>query len=188
MILAELREDISKRLQLIDYQLIDNWINDVVQFLNQMYNFQHTQTISDINIDGSEYYALPADCLRVLNIFDKNYDSYTQLPYEVYYRLDDKRGVYTILEDNLYIAGEGNNIKIRYIKKQPVLSLDDDENEMTLYYPEIVKRGVTAKGFKFLEDFQNAAIEEKEFNELIVKTLTKEKENRHRNYRRRYYS
>jgi len=187
MTLVQLREKVSNRVQFNDLPQVTEWINESVRYLNENYDFLHTQIIGEINRNGNGEYSLPADCLRVLNLFDINYESYTQVPYETYIGLEDKDGIYSVWQNTLYVSGN-DIVKIKYVKKQAELSLDTDENELTQYYPEIVEKTADIKGFMFLEDLQNASILKNETDSLIQQTLMKESQEQKRNYRRLYYS
>jgi len=161
--------------------LIKDFINSSILDFIRIFEWKYTRNSDIITLNGSGQYdlstVLSMPFYGELSLLSKSGQEYTKYNYDTYLRLTSKAYAYAIFGNNLYVEGNNNDLTFLYVTPGTPYPLadDDDENLVTLYYWDIIKKMTIIKMLNYLDDETVA----KEENDLKFKLVSlKEQERR----------
>lgn len=154
-------------------------IRDVINWRDGW--FLHAEATVDIE-DGTQTYDLPTDYKGNLKIFIQKTDKWVELngpidlvearrrftpnstgePTDWSHYGTTQFKVWPVDPDNSF------TLKLDYIRNITDLNNDSDTNTLTVQYPQLLIALMTKYGFKYLQEFQDAAEWEKEANRILM--------------------
>jgi len=161
--------------------LIKDFINESILDFLRLKEWERAKTVEDIALDGSGQYDLDT---ILTNFFGGEIALLTEggmelkkYNYDTYLQLTNKTDTYALLGNILFVEGDGVTLKFIYKtmgNPYPLVN-DDDENLVTKYYWDIIKKMAEIKMLDYLGDEMSA----KETQNLQLKLISlKETENR----------
>jgi len=161
MIFSELIREIELYLHIQGSEtryLIKDFINESILDFIRIEEWKYSRFSNDIVLDGSEQYDLTTILTNPfygeIDLIKENSYSYRKFNYETYIKSQSKIGSYSILGNTLYVEGEDTTLRFVYVTPglpYPLVN-DNDENLVTRYYWDIIKKMAVIKMLHYLGD------------------------------------
>lgn len=168
--------------------LVKGFINDSSLEFLRLGEWDKCKKMDVITLDGTDVYPLNGTGRILTNVFhaelgliNSSGETYYKVDYNTYLISTEKEYLWSIFGNELYVTGDA--VDLNFLYKTPgvifPLSNDDDENLVTLYYSDVIKKMSAIKVYDFIGDNEQVQKEEQNFARMII-SLKKE-ENRIRN-------
>lgn len=142
--------------------MIKSFLNESIIDFVRIYEWEKSKVAEIITLDGSGSYDLSAVLTNPfegeIGLIDSSGAEMQKFDYKMYATLDDKTGYYSIFGNTLYVGGTTGDLTFMYISPgnpYPLVN-DTDENLITLYYWQIIKKMTASYMLKYISDPQAA--------------------------------